>query len=82
MRVSLRQYFDPEGSIAVKKGRFTEDQIAYAPAPGRDRYIGCRSHPQDRDQRANVLSLEEAVRRDRRRGAAPAEAARVREQEA
>lgn len=30
MRVSFREYFDPEGETAVKERCFAEEQIAYA----------------------------------------------------
>jgi hypothetical protein len=46
----------------MKKSKFTEQQIAFAPASG-ERNTGCRGVPQDGHLGSDVLSLEATLRR-------------------
>ena len=54
------------------KKHFTEEQIAFALSAGRVGHFGGRDHSQARDQRTDLLSMEEEVRRARDRRTATA----------
>jgi hypothetical protein len=61
LRLFCQTLLESEERFAMKRKRFTEEQIALDPPPSRIRHPGLGSYPQDGGHRADFLPMEEGI---------------------